>query len=80
MQVRDATVGPLSGTVDVSGRPVSTSSYGMPSESATICACMVRVPCPISALPTRMRTPRSVVQRAAREASFTSPLPVNPAP
>ena len=32
----------------------------MPSVSATICACIVRVPWPISVLATRMRTPRSV--------------------
>ena len=50
MQVRDATVGPLSGTTPVSGCATSTSSYGMPSASATICACIVRVPWPISVL------------------------------
>ena len=51
MQVRDATVGPLSATTDVSGCATSIVSYGMPSASATICACIVRVPCPISVLP-----------------------------
>ena len=50
MQVRDATVGPLSGTSPVSAAFTSTSSYGTPSVSATICACIVRVPWPISVL------------------------------
>ena len=80
MQVRDATVGPLSGTRAVSGCATSTVSYGTPSASATICASIVRVPCPISVLATRIRTPAGVVSSAAREASITSPLPVNPEP
>ena len=33
---------------------------GMPSASDTICACVVRVPWPISVLPTAMRTPVGV--------------------
>jgi hypothetical protein len=43
MQVRDATVGPLSGTRGVGGVDLD-ASYGHPSVSATICACIVRVP------------------------------------
>ena len=54
MQVRDATVGPLSGTSPVSAAFTSTASYGTPSVSATICASIVRVPWPISVLPTRI--------------------------
>ena len=50
MHVRDATVGPLSGTSAVSASLTSIASYGTPSVSATICACIVRVPWPISVL------------------------------
>ena len=57
MQVREATVGPLSGTRAVSGSATSTRSSGQPSASATIWASVVRVPWPISVLPTRMRAP-----------------------
>ena len=52
----------------------------MPSVSATICACMVRVPWPISVEPTSSRTPSSVSASPAREASLTSPPPVKPLP
>ena len=48
--------------------------------SATICACIVRVPWPISVLATRMRAPRSVSASEAFDASLTSPPPVNPEP
>jgi hypothetical protein len=41
---------------------------------------MVRVPCPISVLATRIRTPVLVSSSAASDASITSPPPVNPAP
>jgi hypothetical protein len=80
MHVREATVGPLSGTSPVSAAFTSTSSYARPSVSATICACIVRVPCPISVLPTRILTPRSVSASVAFDASFTSPPPVKPEP
>ena len=50
MHVRDATVGPLSGTNAVSTSCTSIASNGTPSASATICACIVRVPWPISVL------------------------------
>ena len=80
MQVRDATVGPLSGTSAVSASLTSIASYGTPSASATICACMVRVPWPISVLATRMRAPRAVSSSDAFEASLTSPPPVKPEP
>ena len=57
MQVREATVGPLSGTCAVSASETSTRVVGMPSVSATIWACIVRVPWPISVEATRMRAP-----------------------
>ena len=80
MVVRDATVGPLSGTRAVSARATSTASTGRPSTSATICAWTVRAPWPISVLAVRMRTPRRVSSSEAFDASFTSPAPVNPHP
>jgi hypothetical protein len=80
MHVRDATVGPLSGTNAVSASCTSMASNGIPNASATICACMVLVPWPISVLATRMRAPRSVSSNEAFDASFTSPPPVNPDP
>src|SRR6202162_5749078 len=52
----------------------------MPSVSATIWACIVRVPCPISVEATRIRAPRSVSSSDAFEASLTSPPPVKPEP
>ena len=80
MQVRDATVGPLSGTIAVSGGADLDPSYGTPSVSATICACIVRVPWPISVLADAIRTPRSVSASEAFDASLTSPPPVKPEP
>ena len=80
MQVRDATVGPLSGTTAVSAAFTSMQSYGMPSVSATICASIVRVPWPISVLATRIRAPRSVSASDAFDASLISPPPVKPEP
>ncbi len=56
----------------------SICSYGMPRVSATIWACMVRVPWPISVLEVSTRAPEAVSSTVAREASFSSPLPVNP--
>src|SRR5262249_5182340 len=73
MQVRDATVGPLSGTTPVSAAWTSMASYGTPSVSATICACIVRVPWPISVLATRIRAPRPVSASDAFEATLHLP-------
>ena len=64
MQVRDATVGPLSGTSPVSAAFTSMPSYGTPSVSATICACIVRVPWPISVL--RDEDPRAALGERER--------------
>ena len=58
----------------------SMQSYGRPSVSATICACIVRVPWPISVLATRIRAPRPVSASDAFDASFASPPPVKPEP
>ena len=80
MHVRDATVGPLSGTNAVSASFTSIASKGTPSASATICACIVRVPWPISVLATRILAPRAVSSSDAFEASLTSPPPVKPEP
>jgi CO/xanthine dehydrogenase Mo-binding subunit len=46
MAVRDATVGPEFGTMDVSCGAISTSSYSTPSASATSCGKIVFVPYP----------------------------------
>ncbi len=52
----------------------------MPRVSATIWACIVRVPWPISVEATRMRAPPGVSSSDAFEASLTSPPPVKPEP
>ena len=79
--VRDATVGPLSGTSDVSRGATSTSSWLMPRASATIWASTVRDPCPISVLAVSARTrPSAVSSTETTLASFVSPEPVNPPP
>ena len=53
--VRDATVGPLSGTIEVSCGAISTASIGTPRASAASCGKIVLVPCPISVEAVRMR-------------------------
>ncbi len=79
--VRDATVGPLSGTTEVSGTAISTASYGTPSSCETSCGKIVLVPWPISVEALRTRIlPSCVNSMLATLASLTSPLPVNPAP
>ena len=79
--VREATVGPESGTNAVSWGATSTSSTSIPSSAATSCGKIVLVPWPISvdAVRTRIR-PSSVSSRLATEPIFTSPEPVKPAP
>ena len=79
--VRDATVGPESGTTAVSGAASSTASIGTSSASATSCGKIVLVPWPISVEAVRIRiSPSAVSSSEATEASFTSPEPVKPAP
>ena len=75
--VRDATVGPLSGTIDVScGRHLDLVRRRCPSSAATSCGKIVLVPWPISvdAVRTRIR-PSPVSSRLATLASLTSPEP-----
>ena len=79
MQVRDATVGPLSGTAAVSGWTTSTSSQSMPSASQAICAKMVFVPWPISVLAASTRMwPSAAASTLTTEARCCSPEPVKP--
>ena len=79
--LREATVGPLLGTTEVSWRTTSTSSNGIPSRSATIWAKTVRIPWPISVWSERARTrPSAVSSTAAMLARYFSPPPVKPAP
>ena len=79
--VRDATVGPESGTYAVSWGAISTASNGTPRASATSCGKIVFVPWPISVEATRMSMrPSAVSSSDATDASLTSPEPVNPAP
>ena len=66
--VREATVGPLLGTTEVSWRTTSTSSNGIPSRSATIWANTVRIPWPISVWSERTRTRPSAVSSTAGDA------------
>jgi hypothetical protein len=81
MHVRDATVGPLSGTIDVSGCAISTASTGTPSVSAAICAKIVLVPWPISVFDDSTRTrPSEAASSTTTEARWSSPDPVKPAP
>ena len=81
MAVREATVGPLSGTSDVSTGAISTSPGSMPRASAAIIGKIVFVPWPISVLATSTRTtPSSPSSTPATLARWTSPLPVKPAP
>ncbi len=79
--VREATVGPESGTNAVSCGAMSTDSKGTSSASATSCGKIVLVPCPISVEATRISIrPSAVSSTDATEARWTSPDPVNPAP
>ena len=79
--VRDATVGPLSGTYAVSCGAISTASTGTSRASATSCGKIVLVPCPISVEAVRIRMrPSPVSSSETTDASLTSPEPVKPAP
>jgi hypothetical protein len=81
MTVREATVGPESGTTFVDGTAKSTRSTPTPSPSAAIWRKTVSTPCPISveAVRTRARPPgrRSTATFPFR---YFSPEPVKPAP
>ena len=81
MAVRDATVGPQSGTMLVSCGATSTASAPMPSSAATSWGKIVLVPWPISVCAVRTRIePVSVSCTDATPAICTSPDPVKPAP
>jgi hypothetical protein len=66
MQVREATVGPLSGTTPVSGCATSMSSGSIASASEAICEKTVLVPWPISVLWQRARALARRVHRHDR--------------
>ena len=79
--VREATVGPESGTNEVSCGAISTSSMSSSSSAATSWGKIVFVPWPISVDAVRIRIrPSAVSSRLAIEPIFSSPEPVNPAP
>ncbi len=79
--VREATVGPELGTIEVSCGAISTASMSTSSSPATSCGKIVLVPCPISVEAVRIRIrPSPVISRLATEPIFSSPEPVNPAP
>ena len=81
IEVREATVGPLFGTISVSGAAMVTSLYSMPSVSAAICVRIVFVPWPNSVFDTRTRTlPSGVTSTPPSEFRYNSPEPVNPEP
>ena len=80
MQVRLATVGPLSGTRAVDGSITATHPASTPSAPAAICVKIVIEPWPISAELDRTSKPCAVAATVARPASRCSPEPVNPAP
>ncbi len=79
--VREATVGPLLGTIEVSMGDSSISEGSTPSTLATIMGMTVLVPWPISVLAmSRRTTPSSPSSTAARLRMVISPRPVKPAP
>ena len=77
--VRLATVGPLSGTREVSASITWTSSSGQPSASAAICDNTVTMPWPISVVPTATVTLPSPATTTFAPAGFRC-LPIEPRP
>ena len=81
MHVRDATVGPLSGTRAVSASSTSTASYGIAERVGDdLRVHRARALADLGAGRRRMRAPLAVSSSDAFDASFTSPLPVKPEP
>jgi hypothetical protein len=81
MQVRLATVGPLSGTSSVDGIGTWTSVAATPSASAASCVKIVIAPWPMSVELARTAKPPSArAATVARPARRCSPEPVKPAP
>ena len=77
--VRLATVGPLSGTREVSASMTRTSSSGQPRASAAICESTVIMPWPISVVPTATVTLPSAATTTLAPAGFRC-LPMAPRP
>ena len=77
--VRLATVGPLSGTREVSASITRTASGGQPSASAAIWVSTVTMPCPISVVPTATVTLPSPETTTFAPAGFRC-LPMAPRP
>jgi hypothetical protein len=81
ISVRDATVGRCRAPRSVSGVSNATNARGHAQRLGHQLQNTVTVPWPISVFALRMRgRPSGVRSSAARDASFTSPLPVKPAP
>ena len=81
MTVREATVGPESGTTAVSGSTTSTSSTAAPRAWAAICASTTVVPWPKSVEDTSTwGRPSSARRTVTGERMRRSPLPVKPVP
>ena len=79
--VRDATVGPLSGTSSVDGSTTVIRSASTPSAPAAIWVKIVIAPWPMSVeLAQTSNRPAAVARTIARPASRCSPEPVKPAP
>ena len=81
MQVREATVGPLSGTMSVLASVTWTCSTVTPKASAAIWLNMVSAPWPMSVeLERTSNRPSTVRASVAWPLSRASPEPVNPEP
>jgi len=81
MQVRLATVGPLSGTSSVAGSGTRTSADDTPRAPAAICVKIVVAPWPMSVeLASTSNVPSARARTVARPARRCSPEPVKPAP
>ena len=81
MQVRLATVGPLSGTSEVVGSITQIRSGATPSACAAICVKIVSAPWPMSVeLERTSNRPSASAASVHLPASRCSPDPVKPAP
>ena len=79
--VRDATVGPESGTMLVSGGAKTMSSKLTPAAAAAICGNTIAQPCPMSVIAVRISIrPSASIRAVTGDFIFCSPEPVNPAP
>ena len=79
--VRLATVGPLSGTREVSASTTRTSSGGQPRASAVIWVSTATMPWPISVVPTATVTlPSAATTRFAPAGFMCLPMAPRPTP